>query len=256
MLLNTYVPSVLSAARSDIPSRAGRSDGRSDGEIRGLSCCIGAVGGASGSAFVKYGDTKAICSVHGPRQGSEGQGVDDRALLECDVRYAPYASDGASSMPKSSDKWRSIHTEEKNMSNMMKVSLEASILLQQYPKSIISLHVMIMQSSKDSSATDLAACIIAGSLAISDAAIETNDLVSSCTVALVDERAVVDPTCSELQRAQGYIRIDGMASIDAITQLWMHGRLDPLDVAELLKIGVSGCAFVRGIMRGCLLENK
>jgi polyribonucleotide nucleotidyltransferase len=44
-----------------------RTDGRSGKELRPIAIKTGIAAEASGSAFVRIGNTQVICSIHGPR---------------------------------------------------------------------------------------------------------------------------------------------------------------------------------------------
>ena len=68
----------------------------------------------------------------------------------------------------------------------MKASIESAVKLSSYPKSVISLHIMILESDVVLSGNnchynDYNAAVIVASLALADASIEMYDIVSSCT---------------------------------------------------------------------------
>lgn len=46
---------------------------------------------ASGSAYVELGNMKIICSVQGPRDSFRSVDNQEKGILYCDFKYAPFA---------------------------------------------------------------------------------------------------------------------------------------------------------------------
>ena len=92
MLTDVFVPKAISSdAATSQPAVLGmrREHGQSD--FRKICCVTGVITGASGSAFLSFGDTKVFVAVHGPRANQRGMSsgnFSDVGLLECDVRIA------------------------------------------------------------------------------------------------------------------------------------------------------------------------
>jgi exosome complex component MTR3 len=68
--------------------------------------------------------------------------------------------------------------EDKEAAIVMQNSLEAAVQLDAFPKSVVSVHCVVMESG----GSDLAVLITAASLALADAGIPMFDLVSACSI--------------------------------------------------------------------------
>ena len=152
--------------------------------------------------MIQTSNAKIICSVHGPRHrhGTKYMVDDDIGTLECEVKYGGPLS-GVSEKDMTSLgiillnrilltshllTYLLIIHEEINLGSLVKSSIESAIKLPSYPKSVISLHIMILESDIVSSGNnchynDYNAAVIVASLALADASIEMYDIVSSCT---------------------------------------------------------------------------
>ena len=71
-----------------------------------------------------------------------------------------------------------MQSRERQLSEQVLEAVKASILSQKYARTIISIHVSILQSCGG----HLSAAIMAASVALIDAGIEVRDLVTSCTL--------------------------------------------------------------------------
>eukprot|EP00297_Palpitomonas_bilix_P013685 CAMPEP_0113881660 /NCGR_PEP_ID=MMETSP0780_2-20120614/8505_1 /TAXON_ID=652834 /ORGANISM="Palpitomonas bilix" /LENGTH=226 /DNA_ID=CAMNT_0000868553 /DNA_START=32 /DNA_END=712 /DNA_ORIENTATION=- /assembly_acc=CAM_ASM_000599 len=176
-----------------------RPDGRGPMQLRELVVRTGVASSAKGSAYVELGNTKVLCSVFGPRQAfTERLQALDKATLKCELRYTAFA-----------------HRERQEQGPLN--DLERA---QQYPKSIIEISVLVLED--DGSA--LTSAIMAASVSLADAGIECFGLVSSTTVAEVDDQLVLDPTKTEVDRARGTLIMASMPSIGQITQTALMGE--------------------------------
>lgn len=272
-------------------SHSNRADGRLPSQIRSLTCSVGNLKEASGSSFVKWGNCSVFCSVNGPHQRATSSGtMSESGALECDVRFAPFAMGlPVATIPPSSSSTSNMETKnevsarslmatygddankralnvlERNLSNVMKDSLESSIRLECYPKAVISLRVVILQSGGGDilSGIDIAACIIAGSLALADANVELYDLVAACNVALISSPSpsssstiVVDPSSEEYVDAKGTLALARLPCVDKTTQLWFEGRVDKDVVVDMIRLGEETTSYIRdNFMKECLKEK-
>jgi exosome complex component MTR3 len=147
--------------------------------------------------MIDASNVKIICSVHGPRHrhGTKYMVDDDIGTLECEVKYGgPLV--GVSDKDMTSLGTCPNHSliyfayilsrVEINLGSLVKSSIESAIKLTSYPKSVISLHIMILESDivlsgNNCHYNDYNAAVIVASLALADASIEMYDIVSSCT---------------------------------------------------------------------------
>ena len=170
-----------------------RNDGRKPHEIRRMRVQLGPIStttpreAVGGSALVEMGLTVALATVKGPisclRRSDE---LPDRAVVDVSIRVAPFAStDRRITNPNSDRKLIEL-------SQHLQKALEATILLQLYPKSRIRVEVAILADDGGR----LCAAINAASAALMDAGIPTKDILCACsagqsgnhddTIALVD----------------------------------------------------------------------
>lgn len=272
MLSNCKVPKVIitpeevisneikTKKNKNIKNNYIRIDGRNNFELGKILCNTGVIKDSSGSAFFQIGDTKVICSIHGPRQHIGGISS-ELGVVECECKYATFATEEVDN--------RKIQLKEKYLSGMLKDALESSVRLDNYPKSIISIHVVILQCGS-SSGSDLSAAICCGSLALADASIELFDFVSSCCVCKIlnsenkDSNEnntlngiIIDPTTIENKNALGSLTLARMSSthVNEISLLLFEGRLDSSIMSEMLQIGTDACSYLRMIMVDCLQEK-
>lgn len=68
--------------------------------------------------------------------------------------------------------------EERELSAQMQVALEAAVRLQTFPKANVDIYALVLESG----GADLAVCICAAGMALADAGIEMEDMVSACSV--------------------------------------------------------------------------
>lgn len=167
-----------------------RSDGRSENTLRPLSCEFGCLQNCDGSAIWKSGETSVLAAVHGPVAPRQGQ-------------YES-ASGGIVTVVVKGDvnlnvaEWESLLTQQ----------LSACIVLESYPRSIISVVLQIIEDD----GSILAAALHSAVSALMDASIDMkylptavtcccdgSDVVTSLTQA---PSVKLDPTLEEEQSAQ------------------------------------------------------
>ena len=281
-LSNLYVPRVLPTLSGTIEEEirtkkiiegeafVGQPTRRDKHEFRSIHCEPGVVFGASGSGYFEIGDTKVLCSVHGPR--AVQRNIVESGQLDCEVRYAPFAKRPDSNSEASGGSGgggAGISSSERQISQMMREALMGSIRLDQYPKMVISIYVIILQSS-GSIGGDLSSSINCGSLALADASIELLDFVTACTVALSNNNAIeisssssssssapsylsiLDPSNIESRLSIGKITIAGVSTALEISQVWCEGRIDPLVISEMTDIACSGNKQIRSVLAECM----
>lgn len=252
------------AGNVTIKSSSNDSDKVQGTRNRRVVCDVGMVYGASGSSFIELGGVIVLCSVNGPhttqRSVVEGPGV-----LECTVHYAPFANKPNSGILVSSDQMSSAGGNqmtpfEKSLSQLLREALVGSVKLELYQKMIISLSVLIVQSSGNTG-SDLAASITAGSLALVDASIETLDFVTASTVGIVSSgdsklpnSCILDPP--ESSRVIGSLTVAALTSLNEISQLFCEGRVDTESIPFLMVKVKHAAEELRGDLSNCIESHK
>ena len=193
-----------------------------------------------------------MCSIQGPYASTRSGLFNNLGVLECEVRYSPMAFALSSPPLDSVGAGASLAAEEKYIAQLIIDALEASVLLDKYAKMVISISVMILESSHGSSGGDIGAAVTCASLALADAAIELRSLVSACSVAFVEGRGVVpDPLLADVEAAQGVLTLANMCTDQSVTQLWLKGKLSENNLIETIK-----CACAENIVLGeCISKS-
>lgn len=221
--------------------------------FREISCDTGVISGASGSSFISFGDTKVFCAVYGPRanqRGSVSGPFSDSGLLECDVRIA------------ASNSHISTSSSETRMSQQLRDAITPSVRLTCYPKAVISIYVVVVQSG----GSELSAVILSASLAFADASIEINDFVCAATVGISEHLGdggkkksvfTLDPCREEYDELVSVLTLSSMVNYGAtLTHLSVEGHLSTSEFAPLLEIAKSGCTYLRSILTDCMKRRQ
>jgi len=206
----------------DYKKKDRRHDGRSAGhELRRLCLETSVISSALGSSLVELGHTKILAEVHiaaattnisnksSSASSNNNEANNDIGCLRCHVKYAPHigidqvsqrsrsisALDGSSNNNnKSGTATTSTTTQsagklnqeltlrESDLSRRLTAALLPVVILERYPKCAIVVNLTVLQDD----GSCLSASITAASMALVDALVELRDVVTSCTVAVVD----------------------------------------------------------------------
>jgi exosome complex component MTR3 len=257
MLSNIFIPKIVdSVQNNDLLTQNKICKGPATAlmNFREISCDTGVINGASGSAFISFGDTKIFCAIYGPRANQRGAisgPFSDSGLLECDVRIA--ATDNSHSLSSSS---------EPRMSKQLRDALAPSVRLSCYPKAVISIYAVIVQSG----GSELAAVISCASLALADASIEVNDFVCATTVGLSKSTVIkiesqpiltIDPSKEECEDIISLLTMSSMVNCNAaLSHVSVEGFLSPNEFAQLVELAKSGCSYLRTVFIDCMKRRQ
>jgi len=256
---------------------------RKDHELRQLYLETGVlVKPAIGSSLVELGHTKVICQVS--LNFTHPNITPDQGLFECKVQFAPHIGVDASAqrsrmvMPLdsmiSSGKLHSENlTRESSLSAQLHSALVSVLRLEDFPKCALTVHVTILQDD----GSVLTTCITAASLALADARVEMLDLVTSCTVAIIertyktsdnmevdgDENEnslgpifLADPTEAERLQASAVICLAMTPNLKEVTLWSQSGRLDATHANQAIDICRNGCRTMHKFMREVWISKK
>lgn len=234
-----------------------RDDGRRPHEIRRLRVQLGplATGGctnSSGSALVEMGLTVAMTTVTGPlaclRRSDE---LPDRAILDVSVQQAPFAPSGDRRISSNNDR-RLIE-----LSHLIKRALEATLLLQLYPKSRIQICVIILADDGGR----LCAAINSASMACVDAGIPMKDLLCSCSAGYAGEgTTLVDLNRREESSHGGQPAVNLPCAIlpqrSTIVLSQCEARLPDTETLDrVLDAAIEGCRAVFDVLQAATRER-
>jgi exosome complex component MTR3 len=253
MLSNVFIPKTIDSEDTEKLQKEIKNVRKSASmNFREISCDTSVISGASGSACISFGDTKVFCAIYGPRANQRGASsgtFSDSGVLDCDVRISSSNSHYLSS------------SSEPRMSHLLRDALTPSIRLSCYPKAIISVYAVVVQSA----GSELAAVIACASLALADASIEINDFVCSATIGLCkasedgDTKMVltVDPTNEDYSGLTSMLTMSSMVNCNAaLTHLSVEGTLTSTEFAASVKLAQSGCSYLRTVLVECMKRRE
>ena len=225
-----------------------RIDGRRPHEIRPFVCQSGdIVLGADGSASVSMGLTKAIAYVYGPRPVNKRlQKLDSVGVVQVEYRTATFGA---------IDRRRRSKGDRQSVERglwIQKIFQEA-ILMEQFPRSQVEIFVEVLQS--DGSA--VSAAINAVTLALINAGIPLKDIVTSCTLGLMDSKNVlVDINHSETENGAGSAQIC-MATYARSGKMCLcevESKIPFQAFEEACRLGIASCNEISQNMRHHVIE--
>lgn len=244
-----------------------RPSGRKARQFRPAFMRVGVVSQAVGSAYIEAGSTKVVVAIYGPRQ-TERLEYSERGRLKVDLRYSAVCCPDPERHRRSS--------EEKDASQSVHTSLEASIRLDKYPKSVIDVVIFVLDA--DGGVMPLA--ITCASLALAHAGVEQYGLVAACSAvklpldtASADDCIVLDPTEEEEEMQQaavtqrdsrgsdtgsaaGTLTLAYMPMLSLVTQISQSGEMG-VDGAltDMVTLCTDGCVEIHSQMKECLLAH-
>jgi exosome complex component MTR3 len=230
--------------------------------LRPLVLDTGVMNQATGSAMCEMGNTKVIAKVYGPVTASSeliSSNVQlnmEEGVLHITVNYieqvayptslvltrmmTPLDSGGSNWTGGKVNQW--ISQRETYLASRLLHALAEAVPLRQYPKCAILLQLTVLRDD----GSILPACVTAASLALTDAAVEMNDLVTATTVACVlDSQSPptmqywADPTLQEEQTAHATLTL-AFNTKKEVTLWEQVGRLTPAQVNEAMQVCYLG----------------
>lgn len=207
-----------------------RLDGRKMDQMRNVSIKAGIIPEAEGSAELCFGDTRVIAAVYGPREVIPKHLADpEKGYLRCVYTMASFATPDRNRPGPSR---RSVE-----ISKVMAEALAPAINLERYPKTAIDVYVEVINAS----AGTRTAAINAASVALADAGIEMNDLVTSVAAGKADGQLLLDLFQPEDNYGEADFPIAYLPRTGNISLLQMDGDLTPEELEKLLKMIKKAC---------------
>ncbi len=223
-----------------------RLDNRKLDELRQMEAKVGVVKRADGSAMFKIGSTIAIAAVYGPRQLYPAFLQNpEKAVLRCNYNMMSFSGSGERVRPGPNRRSREI-------SLVTAKALSASLDLSLYPNSVIDVFIELIQTDSGTRC----AGICAAAMALADAGIPMNDLVSAIAVGKVNERIVVDLTKEE-EDIEGTVDIAVAVSprTGGITLLQLDGEIKKEELNEALKAARKVCENINKVQVKALKDK-
>jgi len=207
-----------------------RLDGRKPDQLRPTKIEVGILANADGSAYIQQGKNKILAAVYGPREAHPKHlSLPDRARLKCRYHMAPFSVQERKSPAPS--------RREKELSKVIRESLEPSIFLEYYPRTSIDIFIEVLQADGGTRC----ASITAASLALADAGIPMRGLVAACAAGKIDDRIVLDLMDTEDKKGGADVPVALMSNLNAITLLQMDGILSFKEFEKAVNLALKGC---------------
>ena len=225
-----------------------RIDGRRPNEVRPIFCNSGnIVLGADGSASVSMGLTKAIAYVYGPRPLSKRlQKQDSEGVVQVEFRTATFGA---------IDRRRRSKGDRQSVERglwIQKIFQEA-ILMEQFPRSQVDIFVEVLQSD----GSPVSAAINAVTVALINAGIPLKDIVTSCTLGLMDTKTVlVDLNHSETQNGAGTAQVclATYARSGKMCLCEVESKIPVQTFEDACRLGIASCSDIAQTLRQHVLE--
>ena len=221
-----------------------RCDGRRIDELRNISIKVGVLKNADGSAYIEFGKNKILAGVFGPRDvHPKHMANQDSGILRCRYHMSPFSVTERKNPAPS--------RREIEISKVIKEALQPSVILKDYPRTVIDVFIEVLQADGGSRC----AALDAASVALADAGIPMRDLVSACAAGKVADRIVLDVNNEEDQEGQADMPVALMPNVGKITLLQLDGILKPEEFKTCMQTALVGCRKVYEVQRKALMEK-
>ncbi len=205
-----------------------RADGRNVDELRQISAKVGIVPNADGSAMWKQGDTIAIAAVYGPKKmHPQHQQDPSTGKLRCNYNMMSFSV---------SDRARpGTNRRSTEISKITEWALEPVLMMENYPNTVIEVHINIIQAD----AGTRCAGINAAAMALAHAGIPMRDMVSSVSVGKLDKTIVVDLNKNEEDYEDGDGATDipiSMTHRGELTHIQLDGKITKEQLKEVVEM--------------------
>lgn len=210
-----------------------RIDGRKPEELREFEIEAGVLERADGSAYARFGETKVIVAVYGPRElHPKHLERPDRAILRCRYSLAPFSTE---------ERIRPGYSRRNiEISKVITEALAPAIFLEEFPRTAIDVFIEILQADAGTRCVG----ITAAAVALANAGIPMRDLVTAVAAGKVDGQVVLDLCGEEDNYGEGDIPLALMPQTKQITLLQMDGRMTIEEVAEAIDLCMKACDLI------------
>ena len=194
-----------------------------------------------------FGNTIAIASVYGPRQ-LHPQHMQNPSTGILRVNYN-MMSFSVSDRIRPGPSKRSTE-----ISKISEWALNSAILLEEYPNTVVDVHIMIQQAD----ASTRCAGINAASLALAHAGVPMKDLVASVSIGKMDKQLVIDVNKEEEDYKEGEGATDiAMSFMGAkkLTHIQLDGKISSKELKEATEMGKKACEKIIEIQKKDLKEE-
>lgn len=224
-----------------------RHDGREWNEPRPIQAKAGIIPQADGSGFFKIGDSTAYAAVYGPQElHPRFLQNPKKGILRCTYNMQPFSGPGTRGRP-------GPNRRAKEIGMVMGNALSPVVELEDYPNTVVDVHVEFIETDAGSRC----AGICAAAIALADAGIKMKDTVTSLAVGHMDGNIVVDLDGIE-EHYDGEVADIPLAVVPStgeIGLLQMDGITDHKIFLEAVKTGKQEVVKIAEIQRQALIDS-
>lgn len=221
-----------------------RIDGRLPEQLREIEMKVNVVSSAQGSSLVRFGNTIAISTVHGPRALYPRHLQEPQnCILRCRYNMAPFSVDDRKSPGPD--------RRSTEISKVIRLALEPALFLEEFPRAGIDGIIEIIQADGSTRVTGINAL----SLALASAGIPMYDLVVACSVGKIDNTLIVDLNGQEDNNSQADMAVACMPTKNLVTLLQMDGILTREELLKLIDLARNKCNEIYELQRQTLRER-
>ncbi|MDO9578964.1 MAG: hypothetical protein Q7J06_00100 [Bacteroidales bacterium] len=237
------------------PKITKRPDGRANDELREMKAKTGIVKNADGSAMFSFGNTVAIAAVYGPRKLlPQHLQNPEKGKLRC---YYDLASFSVTERKKPGPSRRSSE-----ISFVTGKALEPVIRLDNYPNTVIDVYILVLQAD----ASTRCAGINAAAMALANAGIPMDEMVTSVSIGKMGDIIVADLTKEEEdftiekngkeEKAATDIPIAVLSRSKKISLLQLDGKCTKEDVKEAIQLAKKVSSKINQVQMEALKKVK
>ena len=223
-----------------------RPDGRKIDEIRPMKAKVGIIPNADGSAMFSFGDTVAIAAVYGPKEHHpRNQRNPAKGTLRCSYNMLSFS---VTDRIRPGPSRRSTEIGE-----ITKWALEPVVMIEDYPGTVIDVHIHILQAN----ASTRCAGINAAALALAQAGIPMKNMVSSVSIGKLDKQLVVDVNKLEEDWEEGEGATDipiTMTGDGKITHIQADGKISANQLNEAVELAGKAVKQIYEVQKKALKE--
>jgi ribonuclease PH len=196
----------------------------------------------AGSAFVELGGSKVVCYAYAPRP-STGKNVQfEEGVLECRVFFGTHLVPAVDLFDDVLNADRQVSVLERLLALAVVDAVSPAVRRPSYPKMVLGLAVVVLQSSVQ----DLACAITAASLALCDAAVEMRDLVAAFTVEQQQQQQPPGGGDRGETAEQSFrCTVAAMCAADDLTFVQSSGSRSPDMLLATVELAKQQCQLVR-----------
>ncbi|MEA3329447.1 MAG: exosome complex exonuclease Rrp41 [Nanoarchaeota archaeon] len=217
-------------------------------EAREIKAKVGVVPNADGSAMFSFGNTVAIAAVYGPKKlHPQHMQNAKKGILRCTYNMMSFSV---------TDRIRPGPS--KRSTEISKISgwaLDKAILIDDYPNTVVDVHIYIPQAD----ASTRCAGINAAALALAHAGIPMKDMITSISIGKLDKQLVVDVDKNEEDFEEGEgatdIAISFLHNSGELTHIQMDGKISVKELKEAISLGRKAAEKVYEIQKKVLKEG-